>query len=67
MFVKPASGRKVRWPNSMRSLSDLGEDVPDTFYWQRRIQKGDVIPVTQTAIETKKASVSVVKKEEKDG
>lgn len=67
MFVKTASGRKVRWPNSMRPLSDLGEDVPDTFEWQRRIQTGDVVPVTQTSIETKKAPVSVVKKEEKDG
>ncbi|CAI3953508.1 unnamed protein product [Commensalibacter communis] len=67
MFVKPALGRKVRWPVTMRALSDQGEDVPDNFYWQQAIQTGDVILMAQDIVEGKKPSTAVVKKGDQDG
>ncbi|NHN83665.1 DUF2635 domain-containing protein [Acetobacter musti] len=43
MFVKPADGRAVRWPGSMRLLSSNGENVPDNTFWRRRLKFGDVV------------------------
>ncbi|CAI3945503.1 DUF2635 domain-containing protein [Commensalibacter papalotli (ex Botero et al. 2024)] len=67
MFIKPAPGRMVRWPTSMRLLSDQGEEVPDDLHWQRLIQTGDVIILPSSSSEIKKSTMAMVKKEEKDG
>lgn len=67
MFIKPAPGRMVRWPMSMRPLLDQGEEVPDDFHWQRLIQTGDVIVHSSTSSEPKKSTTALVKKEDKDG
>jgi Protein of unknown function (DUF2635) len=52
MFVKPALFREadgpgqthliVRHPGTRRALAAEGEEVPDTAYWHRRLQCGDV-------------------------
>ena len=49
MFVKPGPRPDdrdrqliVRGPNG-RVLSPIGEDVPDTQFWNRRLRDGDVV------------------------
>lgn len=42
MFVKPAPGRTVRWPVSLRLLSEQGAEVPRTAFWLRALARGDV-------------------------
>lgn len=43
IFVKPASAAvKVRDPQSKKNLAAEGELKPDTTYWRRRINDGDV-------------------------
>ena len=43
MFVKPAPGGKIRWPRTLRFLSDHGEHVPADSYWLRNLAQGSVI------------------------
>jgi len=43
MFVKPAAGRKARWPGSNRLLSDSGENVPATQFWLMLLRNGDIV------------------------
>lgn len=68
MFVKPTPGRKVRWPNSMRSLSEQGENVPNDLYWNHLIQTGNVViqDTPATILKVQQTSKSG-KKENKDG
>lgn len=48
MNVKPTTpGTVVRDPISMQRLPDEGAEVPDTLYWHRRVDQGDVVPVTE--------------------
>lgn len=35
----------IRDPQSKRRLPDEGAEVPDTSYWYRRLQDGDVVRV----------------------
>lgn len=46
MFVKPAPGRSVRWPGTMRPLRAQGENVPETTFWLLCERNGDVIKAT---------------------
>jgi uncharacterized protein DUF2635 len=53
MFVKPGTRLDdpdlplvVRDPNG-RILSALGDNVPETQFWFRRLRDGDVIPATE--------------------
>lgn len=44
MNVKPAQpGTVVRDPATLERLPDEGAEVPDTAYWRRRLQQGDVV------------------------
>jgi len=43
MRVKPADGRALRWPGTLRLLKYSGEDVPETAFWLRAKEKGDVV------------------------
>jgi len=43
MRVKPAKGRAMRWPGTLRLLKYSGEDVPETAFWLRAKAKGDVV------------------------
>ena len=48
LFVRPAPGRLVRNPYTMRPLREEGEDVTaHRFYFHRMIRAGDVIVVPQ--------------------
>jgi hypothetical protein len=50
LYIRPAPGRLVRHPDSMRPLRDGGERVHGhRFYWHRMIQAGDVLVVSQPA------------------
>jgi hypothetical protein len=56
MFVKPGPRQDdrdrplvVRAPNG-RCLPPLGEDVPDTPFWYRRLRDKDVVPATPVPI-----------------
>lgn len=42
MLVKPASGRSVRWPGTLRLLDADGANVPETDFWLRCLARGDV-------------------------
>ncbi|GBQ23138.1 hypothetical protein AA12717_1404 [Gluconacetobacter sacchari DSM 12717] len=43
MFVKPAPGRAVRIPGARRLLSEVGETVPDSTFFQLCLRNGDVV------------------------
>ena len=43
MFVKPAPGRAVRWPGTLRLLKEVGENVPETSFWLLAVKNGDVV------------------------
>lgn len=45
MFVKPAAGRMIRWPGTLVLLSDDGENVSNTAFWRRCLERGDVIEI----------------------
>ena len=49
MFVKPADGRAVRWPGSMRLLKSDGEKVPETSFWLLALKHGDIEEVKEQA------------------
>ncbi|UMR99567.1 DUF2635 domain-containing protein [Escherichia coli] len=51
MFVKPATGRTVRYPGDpSRLLPESGAEVPDRdVFWRRRLKQGDVVIVTEAA------------------
>jgi len=49
MFVKNAEGKRIPDPDRGGYLPDEGRDVPETLYWIRRVNEGDVIVVTETA------------------
>lgn len=50
MFIKPVPGRKVRCPGEMRLLSQNGEEVPNSFYWQRLKNNGDVLEIEVSSL-----------------
>jgi Protein of unknown function (DUF2635) len=43
MFVIPAPGRQVRNPITKQHLPATGAEVPESAYWLRRVQAGDVV------------------------
>lgn len=45
LHLKPAPGRKVRHLTGA-PLKDEGESVPETTYWLRRLNDGDVVEFT---------------------
>ncbi|KXV50232.1 hypothetical protein AD945_02420 [Gluconobacter albidus] len=49
MIVKPADGRAVRWPGSMRLLKSAGERVPETSFWLLALKHGDIEEVKEQA------------------
>lgn len=51
--IKPAPGKAVRDPRTMKLLARDGEKKPRNIYWLRRLKDGDVIEVD--AQTTKKA------------
>ncbi|HET6606743.1 MAG TPA: DUF2635 domain-containing protein [Rhodopila sp.] len=42
MYVIPKKGFTVRDPQTKRALPAEGKEVPNTFYWVRRLRDGDV-------------------------
>ena len=51
LFITPAPGREVRYPPTMRLLTDEGLTVPDDdLFWARRLRDGDVIANASGAI-----------------
>lgn len=46
--IKPAPGRTVRDPQTMKLLAANGEPKPPTSFWLRRLKDGDVLLVEAT-------------------
>lgn len=47
VFVKPADGMKVRFPdNPAKLLPAEGDDVPRNAFWIRRLADGSVVEAT---------------------
>lgn len=44
--------------NRLKPLSEDGETVPNSRYWQRRIKDGDVVIVTKVASKSKATQTS---------
>jgi hypothetical protein len=42
MYVVPKLGLKIRDPDLMDLLPDEGREVPESDYWVRRVNDGDV-------------------------
>lgn len=49
--IKPAPGRTVRDPNTMKLLAEDGENKPRTGFWLRRLKDGDVIYAEQEGVD----------------
>ncbi len=49
--VKPADGLKVRTEDGLRHIRPGGERVPPTTYYRRRIADGDLIVLSEAAIQ----------------
>lgn len=47
MFLKPKEGLKIFDPKTKRELPASGKHVTASEYWQRCIDRGDVLLVTQ--------------------
>lgn len=60
MFVKPAPGRTVRWPASLRLLSEQGAEVPSTAFWLRALARGDVQKVSPAVQATATAQSAII-------
>jgi len=43
MFVKNAEGKRIPDPDRGGYLPDEGREVPETLYWIRRVNEGDVV------------------------
>jgi hypothetical protein len=65
IFVKPKEGLVIRRPDNGRVLSAEGEEVPQSTFWQRRINEGDVIEGKAPVAAAKKAPAPMAAK--KDG
>lgn len=48
MFVKNADGKRIPDPERGGYLPDEGREVPETLYWIRRVNEGDVVVVTDS-------------------
>ncbi len=48
IFVKPNKGLVVRDPATGAPLPETGGWVPDSGYWRRRLQDGDILPAKPT-------------------
>lgn len=46
--LKPADGKSVRDPRTMKQLAAEGEQKPRSSYWLRRVACGDVVIVEPT-------------------
>lgn len=61
-FIKPAPGRMVRDPDTLKFLPTDGEEKPFTPYWCRRLDDGDVTEFNpseaQSAITAGKANAT---------
>lgn len=45
MFIKASPGMRVRDPVTKRVLPEEGKEVPESTFWIRRLQDGDVVIV----------------------
>lgn len=58
MQVKPAEGRAVRFPGTLRLLDKAGADVPETPFWIRALSRGDVQRTQNTPLHDVRPQVS---------
>ncbi|EOC6673540.1 DUF2635 domain-containing protein [Escherichia coli] len=46
--IKPAAGKAIRDPLTMKLLASEGEEKPRNSFWIRRLAAGDVVEVGST-------------------
>ena len=46
--IKPAAGKAIRDPLTMKLLAPEGEEKPRNSFWIRRLAAGDVVEVGST-------------------
>ena len=49
IFIRPAPGRMVRDPRTMKPLPESGKSVERTPFWIRRLKAGDVVSASAAA------------------
>jgi hypothetical protein len=59
IFVRPVEGRRVKDPFTFKVLAPEGEHKPDTSFWRRRLNDGDVV-----LGEVKEVSAKAARKQE---
>jgi len=70
MFVKPAvSARtgavlKVRHPRTKALIPETGAEVPETFFWLRRLRDGDVVRADPPAGQLQPSAPALVTSQE---
>ena len=63
-FIKPSPGMAVRLPDSDATpLPTYGKGVLWSSYWQRRLDQGDIVLITEKAVaEGEKAAIAALAK-----
>ncbi|HIC1544088.1 TPA: DUF2635 domain-containing protein [Escherichia coli] len=46
--IKPAAGKAIRDPFTMKLLAQEGEEKPRNSFWIRRLAAGDVVEIGRT-------------------
>lgn len=54
MYIKPKAGLIIRDPDTYEILPPAGAEKPQSSYWLRHLQSGDVVLVESTAETPKK-------------
>ena len=54
MFVKPREGLKILRPDTRTVLMEVGEHVPKTGFWLRRLKQGDIFEASLKAMKKPK-------------
>ena len=68
MNIKPASGMRVRFPDTpSRLLPEEGATVPRSAYWLRRLAKGDVLKFSKSNAAAKPATTTTKSAKNKQG
>ena len=57
MMIKPAAGKAIRDPHTLKVLAESGEQKPRNAFWLRRLAMGDVVEI-KTAKKTASRSKS---------
>lgn len=58
MYIIPKEGFTIRDPRTKRILPSEGKEVPEDFFWVRRLRDGDVVRATPLDFEDSKVAAA---------